>query len=200
MRFVLRTAFIFGLLLSAALQAQSIKAPSSWRISDVPAELRGPVGRADLMVLTLHDALQRELAAALAQGGPAFAIQSCHIDIVGVTHRLARQAGVTAGRTSDRLRNPANRAPDWAAALVAAHAGLRARDVDGYAVDLGDAVGVLRPIAHRTMCTPCHGPSDHIDPQVRSALGTRYPADRATGFREGEIRGWFWVEVPKRLR
>jgi hypothetical protein len=28
------------------------------------------------------------------------------------------------------------------------------------------------------------------------ALAARYPDDRATGFAPGDLRGWFWVEVP----
>jgi hypothetical protein len=125
------------------------------------------------------------------------AVQSCHIDVIGVTARVARRAGVTAGRTSDRLRNPANRPPEWAAALVAAAAGRRARDIDGYVVDLGDAVGVLRPIAHQPACTPCHGAAQQIDSRVRANLALRYPTDRAIGFRDGDLRGWFWVRLPK---
>ena len=31
---------------------------------------------------------------------------------------------------------------------------------------------------------------------VKEALAASYPADRATGFREGDLRGWFWIEVP----
>jgi hypothetical protein len=75
-----------------------------------------------------------------------------------------------------------------------------AREVEGFAADLGEKVGVLRPIAERPMCASCHGPAEKIDPVVRAALIGRYPADRATGFRNGEIRGWFWVEVPKKAR
>jgi hypothetical protein len=32
---------------------------------------------------------------------------------------------------------------------------------------------------------------------VRAKVRSRYPHDRAVGFAEGEIRGWYWVEVPK---
>jgi hypothetical protein len=34
---------------------------------------------------------------------------------------------------------------------------------------------------------------------VRAVLAERYPADRAIGFANGEIRGWYWVEMPKIL-
>ena len=72
-----------------------------------------------LVVVSLHDALRRELTHALAQGGPAFAIKACHIDVAGLTRRMGGHGGITAGRTSDRLRNPANAPPAWAASLVA---------------------------------------------------------------------------------
>jgi hypothetical protein len=197
MRRPFNVALAVATIIAAVVQAQTDAPRASWRIAAAPAELHDAISRADLIVASLHDALQRELAAGLAEGGPAFAVQSCHIDVIGVTGRIARRPGVTAGRTSDRLRSPTNRPPPWAAALVAAAAGPRARDIDGYAVDLGDAVGVLRPIVHQPTCMPCHGPAQQIDSRVRAALAARYPTDRAIGFREGDLRGWFWVRLPK---
>jgi hypothetical protein len=199
MRPVIRTALI-GVLVSAGLQAQSSAPPLTWRVSEAPGQLREAISCGDLIVVSLQDALLRELTTALAQGGPALAIQSCHVDVIGVSQRFARQRGVAAGRTSDRLRNPANAPAGWAAPLVKASAGKRARYVDGFVADLDDAIGLLRPIAHQAMCNACHGPVDRIDPAILPALGARYPADRAVGFREGDIRGWFRVEVPKYLR
>ena len=193
-----RAVCVTGLVLVASVQAQL--PPDTWRIADAPADLRPLVSRADLIVISLQDELLRELARGFNEGGPRFAINSCHVDVVGVTRRIARQEGVTAGRTSDRLRSPANTPRPWAAPLVAANAGRRARDVDGFVVDLGDAVGVLRPMAQRSICASCHGPADKFDPAVRSALRERYPVDRAIGFRQGDIRGWFWVEMPKKRR
>ena len=74
---------------------------------------------------------------------------------------------------------------------------MSSRSVEGFAVDLGDKVGVLRPIVERPMCAGCHGPAEQLHPAVKLALTERYPADRAVGFVDGEIRGWFWVEMPK---
>jgi len=50
------------------------------------------------------------------------------------------------------------------------------------------------------MCASCHGPAEKIAPAVAAALKQHYPDDRAIGFINREIRGWFWVEVPKPLR
>jgi hypothetical protein len=162
--------------------------------------MRPAISRADLIVVSMQDALLRELTDGLRQGGPAFALKSCHIDVVGIIRRIGRQEGVAAGRTSDRLRSRANAPLPWAAALVTANAGRRAADVPGFVVDLGNKVGVLRPIAERPMCAACHGAANQLESPVRAALRDRYPHDQAVGFADGEVRGWFWVEVPKTPR
>ena len=193
---LLRTALLTAGLLTTTVAAQTEF--KSWPLSQAPAELRPAISRADLVVVALHDAMLRELNDALARGGPASAINSCHLDATFVAQRIAREDGTAVGRTSDRLRSPTNAPRPWAAALVKAHAGRPARSVEGFAVDLGEKVGVLRPIAQRAMCAGCHGPTERVSPGVKAVLAMRYPADRAVGFTEGEIRGWFWVEMPKR--
>jgi hypothetical protein len=200
MRMTQRLIGLALLLVTASAWGQPAPPPPTWRIKDAPAELRYAVSRGDLIVAALQDALRRELTEALEVGGPDFAIKACHIDVIGVTQRIGRDEGIAAGRTSDRLRVPTNAPRPWAAPLVAAHAGERARDVDGFVADLGDKVGLLRPIAQRPECASCHGPADRLSPAVREALRDRYPRDRALGFVEGEIRGWFWVEIPKPKR
>jgi len=158
------------------------------------------ISRADLIIVSTHDALLRELREGLARGGPRTALTSCHLSATAVGWRVGREEGIATGRTSDRLRNPTNAPRPWAAALVTANAGRQTRDVDGFAVDLGDKLGVLRPIVMQPMCLGCHGPADQISPEVREILADRYPKDRATGFTNGEIRGWYWVEMPKKPR
>jgi hypothetical protein len=187
-----------GLALTATAGAQPEFA--SWPVSQAPAELRPAVARADLVVVAMQDAVLRELTDALSRGGAASAISFCHLDATFMAQRVGKEEGIAAGRTSDRLRNPTNAPKPWAAALVQSNAGKQARSVEGFVVDLGENVGVLRPISERAMCAGCHGPVEKLSPGVKDVLADRYPIDRAVGFKEGEIRGWFWVEVPKRLR
>ena len=33
--------------------------------------------------------------------------------------------------------------------------------------------------------------------EVKNELASLYPNDQATGFKEGDLRGWFWVNVPE---
>jgi hypothetical protein len=188
-----------AMFLSGGLPAAQPGPPfPTYKISQAPPEFRRPIQRADLVIVELHDAMLAELSRELDRGGPAGAILACHVDTTAAAYRAARDEGINVGRTSDRLRAPTNRPQPWAAPIVAENAGKRASDVEGFAVDLGDRVGVLRPIAERPMCAACHGESDKLDPRVRQELTDRYPKDLALNFRTGEIRGWFWVEVPKK--
>lgn len=189
-------SFLLMTLGAAALAAQS---HPTWPIRQAPAELRPVIARADLMIAALHDSVLRELADEIRSVGPDKAIDACHIDSLLMTQRIARE-GAAAGRTSDRLRNPTNQPRPWAAPLIEANAGRQVRDVDGFAVDLGDRLGVLRPIAMRPLCATCHGPEEKLSPAIRRSIAERYPADKAVGFETGEIRGWFWVEIPKQPR
>ena len=191
------TAAWLWVVLAAGLQGQSSGSGAAWPIPDAPADLRPAIARADAIIAAMHDALLWELNSGLQQGGATLAIQSCHIDSDRVAQRVGREEGVAAGRTSDRLRNPTNAPKSWAAPLVNANAGRRAKDVAGFAVDLGDKLGVLRPIAEEPRCAACHGPADKFVTAVRAELKDRYPVDRAVGFNDGDIRGWYWVEIPK---
>ena len=186
----------------ATVLAASLAA-SEWLVYPVaqaPAVLRPAIQRGDLVIVSLQSSVLRELNAAIAEGGPEHALQSCHIEVLAAARTVSQREGVEAGRTSARLRNARNAPRPWAADIVARHDGRAARDTDGFVVDLGDRVGLLRPIVEQPMCAACHGPADKISPAVRAALAARYPADRAVNFDAGDLRGWFWVEVPKQPR
>jgi hypothetical protein len=146
----------------------------------------------------LQGALLSRLREEMARGGPPAAITVCRDEAQAITAKIAREQGLALGRTSDRLRNPVNAAPAWARETVATSAGKRAAEVQQVTFDLGDRVGVLRPIGTADTCTSCHGAPSAISPEVRHLLAKAYPADRATGFATGDLRGWMWAEVPKR--
>jgi hypothetical protein len=106
-------------------------------------------------------------------------------------------SGVAVGRTSARLRNPANAPPAWARAYVAATDGRKPSDVGAAAFDLGDRVGLLRPIEIRHRCLGCHARREELAPGTRDWLARSYPRDRALGYALGDLRGFWWAEAPK---
>jgi membrane fusion protein (multidrug efflux system) len=148
--------------------------------------------RAAAAVAGLKQALVAELTAAIAQGGPENAIEVCRVRAPAIA-QAASQSGLSIGRTSHKLRNPANVAPEWVAPLLAAYvAGERANEPTAVVLD-GGRTGYVEPLATAPMCLACHGES--IEPAVAAKLAALYPDDRATGFRAGELRGLAWVEV-----
>ena len=196
-----RVACMTGALLSCLIVAMHGQAERQWPtypINQAPAELKPAIQRADLVIISIQNATSTELTSALASGGPGDAIQVCHMSATALIQRIGSQEGITAGRTSARLRTPANAPRPWAAPIVKQYADVKAASVNGFVVDLGDKVGVMRPIAHRAICSPCHGVDQKLNPQVREELKDRYPVDRATGYRDGDLRGWIWAEVSKK--
>lgn len=165
-------------------------------IAQAPASVRPAIDTADLVFADIRTAHVTEITHALASGGPGSAIAVCHQSSADAIERVKREKGFDLGRTSDRLRNPTNLPKPWAAAVVTKYAGAKASAIDGFYVDLGDRIGVIRPIEELAICAGCHGPADRLEPRVRKELTERYPADHATGFKTGDIRGWLWAEVP----
>ncbi len=77
-----------------------------------------PVERAAAAVARLKQGLVSELTAAIAAGGPENALEVCRVRAPELA-RAAAEPGLAIGRTSHKLRNPANAGPAWVAPLLA---------------------------------------------------------------------------------
>ncbi len=200
---VLRLGLALGLAAAVALAASCCAeepvpdarpaARAAW--TPVPAEELAP---AEAEAVAAARAAKKELAGrlvgrlteVLSQQGPAAAIEVCHLDAPRITGAVAEEQGLRLGRTSHRLRNPMNAPPPWAEPWVAERHDqpLVLRGPDG-------RLGILDPIPLQPLCVTCHGPQESIPTEVAERLAALYPEDRATGFRPGDLRGWFWMET-----
>jgi hypothetical protein len=177
--------------------------PSAWAaVPDMPeppadVDLRAQrLASAENAIAELQSTLLARLQAAMAAGGPPAAVAVCRDEARALTASVGERHRLLIGRTSDRVRNPANAPRPWAAAHVAASAGMRLADAVPAVVDLADGgVGVLRPIGVAPLCVTCHGPQEAVRAAIGPVLDDAYPEDRAVGFAPGDLRGWFWVEV-----
>lgn len=102
------------------------------------------------------------------------------------------------GRTSLKLRQP-NNAPDAAqtAVLDQWHDGEKAGNKATPRVyKSGDAYYGMMPIriANET-CLKCHGDVETRDAEVYKYIQEKYPDDKAVDFKQGDLRGAFWVKV-----
>lgn len=158
-------------------------------------ELGAPPAKVAAALKGLKMGLKVRLQGAMKAGGPIAALTACNHDAPGIT-ATAQAAGIKVGRTSHRLRNPANTVPKWAAEYVAKAADKRLDKVPGrMTVNIeGGKKGYLEMIGTASMCLRCHGPSNDLDPKLKAKIATLYPNDTATGFSTGDVRGWFWAE------
>ena len=151
--------------------------------------------KAQSKALAAKDALYARLSGRLAEvmqaESPAAAIEVCSREAAEIAKTVGKEQGVTIGRTSIKLRNPENAPPDWVQPFVQRQTG------EPQFVDLPDGqTGALLPIKLQSKCLACHGTADTISADVKTKLEKLYPNDQATGFSEGDLRGWFWVVVP----
>lgn len=162
------------------------------------------VALGDTTAMTLVRTLGGRLNAHLAAGGPGDAIEFCSNEAQTLTDSVSASLGPgwEVRRTTMRTRNPRN-APDSmeAEALRYFH-----RWADSTGVEQPESYVQVAPdgdyryymplrLGH--MCLQCHGPRETLEPGVRQVLDTRYPADQATGYAEGDLRGVVRVTVPR---
>jgi hypothetical protein len=137
-----------------------------------------------------------ELQAALGKGlakGVLEAVSACKIEAPDIADGLSTE-GIRVGRTSQRLREPTNTAPDWVAPILQSYLA-DPLELSAIEIPLTDGrMGYVEPIIMQPMCSLCHGVN--IAPDVRAKIDTLYPEDQAVGFQVGELRGVFWVEYP----
>ncbi len=185
----------FGVAGCTLLDAPSLHTPAPERVDNAVIAARSAA-----------DTLQRELTAALAEAmassGPGGAMGVCNTKALQITTRVSANAALNIRRTALRLRNPANAPDAWEKEQLASFAsalssGRPPAGLERYKVEQVDGAWRLRwtrPIVLQPMCATCHGKD--INSGVREILTALYPADQATGFEIGELRGAFTASVP----
>lgn len=142
------------------------------------------------ILLPFKKNLQQALLRGLAEG-PEQAINVCSLEAPDIAESMSVD-GVRVGRTSERLRNPENVSPAWVSPILAAYHD-KPTDLTPKTVRLdNDRTGYVEAITLQPVCLACHG--ENLSPAVSAQLDELYPSDRAFGYRDGELRGVFWVE------
>jgi len=162
-------------------------------VAIVPGETPSDAAKAKMLEAkeALFTTLSGRLMEAMGSEGPAAAIAVCQQEAPQIAAAVSEEQGLQIGRTGVRLRNPNNVPPAWAEPLVNSRT-----DTPAFVkLSNGDAAALL-PIKLPAQCLMCHGPEEQIAPDVQAQLAKLYPNDQATGFKEGELRGWLWVELP----
>jgi hypothetical protein len=168
---------------------------------DLPAPDSASVARARAAAGTLAGDLQAQLLAALDRGGPAEAVTYCADSAQALTARHF-EAGLHVRRVGTRVRNAANAPDSLERALLAVFE--RQRVAGSLPADTALVVAgpegrpelrYLKPVVIQERCLTCHGDPAAIPEPVRGLVAERYPADSATGYRTGDLRGAVTVRI-----
>lgn len=160
-------------------------------VAAVNADSTTPAERGAALLAPFKTGLKTALVQGMQQG-PDAAIEICSDEAPNIARGLSTD-GVAMGRSSHKLRNPANAAPDWVAPILAAYAAGQKREP--VAVEYEDGrFGYVEPIMVQPLCVTCHG--ENLSPDVAATISELYPEDQATGFSAGDFRGVFWVSFP----
>lgn len=128
------------------------------------------------------------------QQGVVEAIDYCNLEAPEITEKVPD--GVEVGRTSHKVRNPANEPTDLLQAPLDYYLEMErlGNETSGQITQLPSGEWLyVEPIYTQAMCLACHG--ENLAPEVRTAINDKYPNDKATGFKEGELRGMFWLKL-----
>lgn len=143
--------------------------------------------------------LKGELQAAMKEGGPSHAIPVCNVKAPEIARAMSKPPERIVGRTSHKVRNPAN-APDAWEAMVLDE--FRQRAAAGEDLKTMEKAALVQRNGRRTyrymkaipvgaICLTCHG--SRIDPGLKARIDSLYPEDQATGFALGKLRGAFTI-------
>jgi len=146
--------------------------------------------------------LKQELQAGMQEGGPINAISVCNLSAPAIANTYSVSRGWDVGRTSLKVRNPANAPDAWERSVLESFeerktAGEDPAKMEYHEVVRQDGVKQLRymkAIPTAQLCLACHGES--VDSITRTRLEKLYPEDQALGYKAGDIRGAFSISQP----
>jgi hypothetical protein len=158
---------------------------------------------AKVAIKELAISLKKSLKSILKESGPIAAVEYCNIAALDITDRVSLDKGVILKRTSLKVRNTANIASSWEKEILNK---FEKRKVLGESIDSIDYQEVyldnnnklffryMKAMPTGEVCLTCHG-SD-IKKPLQARINELYPEDKAYGFKIGDIRGAFAIQIP----
>lgn len=146
---------------------------------------------------TFGQTLVGEVMTSMKAGGPVPTIGMCQQRAPQIAQQLSSESGWNMGRTSLKLRNPANAPDNWELAVLKSFEQRKTNGEPLRTMEYSEVVEqdgqkmfrYMKPIPTAKPCLHCH--AAEIKAPVEETLQILYPADKARGFREGDIRGAF---------
>lgn len=148
-------------------------------------------------IMQFSSQLQTSLRIALDGGGPLNAVNVCNVVAPEIQIAHVRD-GWFIERVTAKPRNPNNQADSSQLAILERFAA--STDAPSYLVQWDDPAKREKfryyfPIRTKELCAGCHGDVAKFVPGLVDEIKKIYPDDKAVGYKSGELRGMFAIEV-----
>jgi len=152
--------------------------------------------QAQAAVQALGGALKAELEAAMKTAGPVVAMSVCQIKASELAKAISTEKDMAVKRVSLKNRNLVmGAANEWQTKVLNDFEVRKAAGEDtatlAYAEVVDHEFRFMKAIPTAAVCLVCHG--TNLSPAVTAKLTELYPQDKATGYKEGDLRGAFVV-------
>lgn len=134
-------------------------------------------------------ALKKELQAAM-KVSPVNAVKVCNTKAMPITKKYHSE-GIEVGRVSPKNRNPENTVKEWMKETVESYESGKNKKAYSVVRISNTQSGIIKPLKAMPLCLNCHG--SKINPEVSKEIEKHYPHDKATGYKTGDLRGYFWA-------
>jgi hypothetical protein len=157
--------------------------------------------RGKAIVAETFSLLSSNLQAAIQQGGVSNALPFCSLAASPLTAGMAGKHGVTIRRVTHKPRNPAGRADATELAILkefeAALTGTNPPPPLVTNLTVSTVTFFAPIILNNQLCLKCHGePGKDISAGNVAVIQHLYPQDEATGFKLGQLRGAWRIDIP----
>jgi hypothetical protein len=149
-------------------------------------------------------ALSAKLGAALKSGGVPEALQVCNLAAMPLVDSLSKVHQAQIKRTSLRTRNPANQPNERERKILEAYQATFAagQKLKPQTVVIDEnTVAFYAPILTAELCLQCHGVlGETLAKDNVARILELYPADQATGYTAGDLRGIWSITLAQNNR
>jgi len=158
---------------------------------------KGLIKRGSKIAKLTASSLQKALKNAIKEDGLEYAIEICNIDALNITDSISESESVQIKRLAKKYRNPVNETDSAESELFKSYIlewlGGRLLNPKIIPNKNGNPV-YYNPIYVDKLCLNCHGEiGTNIDSKLAKLINELYPEDKATNFKQGQLRGMWSI-------
>lgn len=146
--------------------------------------------------------LAKNLMGAINKGRTEYALAFCNTNALTLTDSMAHVLNAGIKRVSDKPRNAGNQANEIELAYIQVLKGKMAKGehLEAKMNEIEGKMVGFYPIVTNQMCLQCHGKAEvNIKAATLQKINKLYPADKATGYADKELRGLWVIEMDRKL-